>query len=66
MTWMDGGNAQNIRIGVGIQAGDPPVDTIQEIKVLANSYRAESRRIGRRCDHSDHEIRNQSTPWQRL
>jgi len=41
MTWLDGGNAQNIRIGVGFQPGDPPVDTIQEIKVLANSYRAE-------------------------
>src|SRR5262245_40101582 len=33
MTWLDGGNAQNIRIGVGFQPGDPPVDTIQEIKV---------------------------------
>jgi len=41
MVWIDGGTGQNIRIGVGSQSVDPPIDTIQEIKVLSNSYPAE-------------------------
>src|SRR5215471_3439015 len=41
MVWIDGGTGQNIRIGVGSQSLDPPVDTVREIKVLSNSYAAE-------------------------
>jgi hypothetical protein len=38
---IDGGTGQNIRIGVGQQNVDAPVEAIQEIKILANSYPAE-------------------------
>jgi hypothetical protein len=41
MVWIDGGTGQNIRIGIGYQPVDPPVDVIQEIKLLANNYAAE-------------------------
>ncbi|MBZ5620878.1 MAG: carboxypeptidase regulatory-like domain-containing protein [Acidobacteriia bacterium] len=41
MVWIDGGTGQNIRVGPGQQNVDPPVETIQEIKILANNYPAE-------------------------
>ena len=41
MVWIDGGTGQNIRIGVGQLNLDPPVEVVQEIKVLANNYPAE-------------------------
>jgi hypothetical protein len=41
MVWIDGGTGQNIRIGAGQQNVDPPSETIQEIKIIANSYAAE-------------------------
>ena len=41
MVWIDGGTGQNIRIGAGQQNVDPPAETIQEIKIIANTYAAE-------------------------
>jgi hypothetical protein len=41
MVWIDGGTGQNIRIGVGQQNVDPPVEAIHEVKILANNYAAE-------------------------
>jgi hypothetical protein len=41
MVWIDGGTGQNIRIGVGQQNLDPPVEAVQDIRVLANNYSAE-------------------------
>src|SRR5262249_3248304 len=41
MVWIDGGSGQNMRLVVGSQSLDPPVDSIQEIKVLSNNYAAE-------------------------
>jgi Carboxypeptidase regulatory-like domain len=41
MVWLDGGTGQNIRIGVGQQNVDPPVEAVQDIRVLANNYSAE-------------------------
>ncbi len=41
MAWIDGGNAQNMRMGVGQINLDPPVEAVQEIKVLSNNYEAE-------------------------
>ena len=41
MIWIDGGTGQNIRIGVGQQNVDLPVEAVQEIEVLANNYSAE-------------------------
>lgn len=41
MFWIDGGTGQNMRLGIGQIDLDPPVETLQEVKVLANSYAAE-------------------------
>jgi hypothetical protein len=39
--YMDGGNIQNMRLGIGQVDTDPPVETVAEVKVLANNYAAE-------------------------
>jgi Carboxypeptidase regulatory-like domain len=41
MFWIDGGSGQNMRLGVGQVDIDPPVETVQEVKVLSNNYAAE-------------------------
>jgi len=41
MFWIDGGTGQNMRLGVGQIDTDPPVEVVQEIKVLTNNYAAE-------------------------
>ena len=41
MFWIDGGAGQNMRLGIGQVDVDPPVDTVQEVKILANNYSAE-------------------------
>lgn len=41
MAWIDGSNAQNIRIGAGQINLDPPVEAVEEVKVLSNNYAAE-------------------------
>lgn len=41
MAWLDGADIQNLRLGVGLITIDPPVDAIQEVKVLENNYSAE-------------------------
>ncbi len=41
MFWIDGGTAQNMRLGIGQVDVDPPVDTVQEVKILSNNYSAE-------------------------
>src|SRR5438874_2376879 len=41
MFWIDGGTGQNMRLGIGQMDLDPPVETVQEVKVLANTYAAE-------------------------
>ncbi|MBY0506248.1 MAG: carboxypeptidase regulatory-like domain-containing protein [Bryobacteraceae bacterium] len=38
---MDGGNAQTIRIGQAQVELDPPVETLQEVRVLSNGFSAE-------------------------
>jgi hypothetical protein len=41
MAWLDGADIQNLRLGTGLITIDPPVDAIQEVKVLENNYSAE-------------------------
>ncbi|MGH9839100.1 MAG: carboxypeptidase regulatory-like domain-containing protein [Blastocatellia bacterium] len=41
MFWIDGGSGQNMRLGIGQVDLDPPVETVQEVKVLSNNYSAE-------------------------
>jgi hypothetical protein len=41
MTWIDGGSAQNMRLGVPQVDEDPPVESIEEVKILSNNYAAE-------------------------
>ena len=41
MFWIDGGTGQNMRLGIGQIDTDPPVETLQEVKVMANGYAAE-------------------------
>jgi len=41
MAWIDGGNAQNMRMGVAQINLDPPVEAVEEVKVLSNNYEAE-------------------------
>ena len=38
---IDGGTAQNMRLGIGQIDVDPPVETVAEVKVLNNSFSAE-------------------------
>jgi hypothetical protein len=40
MFWIDGGSGQNMRLGVGQINLDPPVDAVEEIKVLYNANAA--------------------------
>lgn len=39
--FIDGGTGQNMRLGIGQIDTDPPVETVQEVKVLSNNYAAE-------------------------
>jgi len=41
MFWIDGGSGQNMRLGIGQVEMDPPVEVVQEVKVLTNNYSAE-------------------------
>lgn len=41
MFWVDGGAAQNMRIGGAITNWDPPIETLQEIRIMANGFSAE-------------------------
>jgi len=41
MFWIDGGTGQNMRLGVGQVDLDPPVETVAEVKIMANGYSAE-------------------------
>ena len=41
MFWIDGGTGQNMRLGAGQVDLDPPVETVAEVKILANGYSAE-------------------------
>ena len=41
MAWLDGGDGQNVRMGVGQIPLDPPVEAVAEVKVLSNNYAAE-------------------------
>jgi hypothetical protein len=41
MFWLDGGNIQNMRLGIGQVDTDPPVEVIKEFKVVQNGYSAE-------------------------
>jgi hypothetical protein len=38
---IDGGTAQNMRIGIGQIDTDPPVESLQEVKIMANAFSAE-------------------------
>lgn len=39
--FIDGGTAQNMRLGIGQVDTDPPVETVAEVKVLSNAFSAE-------------------------
>jgi hypothetical protein len=41
MFWIDGASGQNMRLGIGQMDTDPPVELVEEIKVLSNNYAAE-------------------------
>src|SRR5262249_29740593 len=41
MLWIDGGSGQNMRLGIGQVDTDPPVELVDEIKILSNNYSAE-------------------------
>ena len=41
MFWIDGGTGQNMRLGIGQIDIDPPVETLQEVKVMSNGFSAE-------------------------
>jgi hypothetical protein len=41
MVWIDGGSGQNMRLGIGQMDTDPPVELVDEIRVLSNNYSAE-------------------------
>ncbi|MFN7935803.1 MAG: carboxypeptidase regulatory-like domain-containing protein [Bryobacteraceae bacterium] len=41
MMFIDGGGAQNMRVGVGQIDTDPPVESLQEVKILSNGFSAE-------------------------
>ncbi len=39
--WLDGGDGQNVRMGTGQIPLDPPVEAVEEVKVLSNNASAE-------------------------
>lgn len=39
--FVDGGTGQNMRLGIGQMDFDPPVEVVQEVKILSNNYSAE-------------------------
>ncbi|MBI3281280.1 MAG: TonB-dependent receptor [Acidobacteria bacterium] len=39
--FIDGGTGQNMRIGIGQIDTDPPVESLQEVKIMANAFSAE-------------------------
>lgn len=39
--YIDGGTGQNMRIGIGQIDMDPPVESLQEVRILANAFSAE-------------------------
>lgn len=39
--WIDGGNGQNMRLGIGQIDSDPPVEVVREFRILSNNYSAE-------------------------
>lgn len=41
MFWIDGGAGQNMRLGVASTNWDPPIETLQEIKIMGNGFSAE-------------------------
>jgi len=41
MMFIDGGTGQNMRVGVGQIDTDPPVESLQEVKILSNGFSAE-------------------------
>jgi hypothetical protein len=41
MMFIDGGTGQNMRLGIGQMDIDPPVETLSEVKILANGFSAE-------------------------
>ena len=57
---MDGGNAQTIRIGQAQVELDPPVETLQEVRVLSNSFSAEYGGTAGGCPPSG---RGRPQPW---
>jgi hypothetical protein len=63
--YMDGGTIQNMRLGIGQLDTDLPVETVAEVKVLANSFAAEYGGSGGRRGR-DHQVRDQPAPWLRL
>ncbi|MFB3828639.1 MAG: carboxypeptidase regulatory-like domain-containing protein [Bryobacteraceae bacterium] len=41
MLWIDGGTVQNTRLGIGQMDIDPPIEVLQEVKIISNGYAAE-------------------------
>lgn len=41
MIWIDGGAGQNMRLGAPIADFNPPIETLQEIRIMANGFSAE-------------------------
>ena len=41
MFFIDGGTGQNMRIGVGQIDTDPPIESLQEVKIMGNGFSAE-------------------------
>jgi hypothetical protein len=41
MIWVDGGTDANMRMGIGQMDLDPPVDAVEEIKLLSSNYSAQ-------------------------
>jgi hypothetical protein len=39
--FIDGGTGQNMRIGIGQIDTDPPVESLQEVRIMANAFSAE-------------------------
>jgi hypothetical protein len=41
MIWIDGGTDANMRMGIGQMDLDPPVDAVQEVRLISTNYSAE-------------------------